>query len=65
MTIEQQILRDLSAGRSTASSIGLRLKVSEEAITVILKRLEATRHVASKPLITGPRPLLVYQLASP
>jgi predicted metalloenzyme YecM len=65
MTIEQQILRDLSISRSTASAIGLRLKVAEEAIETILHRMEQAGHVASKPLITGPRPLLVYQLASP
>jgi predicted ArsR family transcriptional regulator len=64
MTIEQQILRDLSISRSTASSIAGRLKISEEAAQVILTRLEKSNQVETRPLITGPRPLLVYQLKS-
>lgn len=60
MTIEQQILRDLSIGRSTASSIAGRIKLSEEAVTVILKRLEKSNQVETRPL----NHLLVYQLKS-
>lgn len=58
MTIEQQILKDLSIGRSTASAIALRIKISEEATTVILKRLEKNNQVETRPL----GHLLVYQL---
>jgi DNA-binding MarR family transcriptional regulator len=60
MTIEQQILKDLSIGRSTASAIAQRIKLSEGATTVILKRLEKTNHVETRPL----GHLLVYQLKS-
>jgi DNA-binding MarR family transcriptional regulator len=60
MTIEQQILKDLSIGRSTAASIAGRIKLSTQAVEVILKRLEKSGQVETRPL----KHLLVYQLKS-
>ena len=50
MTIEHEILKDLLAGPSTASSLADRVKLPPDAITVILQRQQKSGQVASRPL---------------
>jgi hypothetical protein len=50
MTPEKQILKDLLAGPSTASSLAGRVNLHPDAVTVILQRQQKSGQVASRPL---------------
>ena len=50
MTIEHEILKDLLAGPSTASSLAGRVKLHPDAVTVILQRQQKIGEVTNHPL---------------
>ena len=59
MTIEQQILRDLMPGQSTADSTAGRLRIATEAAEVIMKRLAKDGDLQ---VLTIAEKLTVYRL---
>jgi DNA-binding HxlR family transcriptional regulator len=61
MSPELHILRDLSAGPTTADSLAPRVRLQTEAAAIILARLQREGKVSSEPLAKI-ESLLVYRL---
>jgi hypothetical protein len=58
MTLEKEILRDLTSGRSTADSIAQRIKHKTEAVEATLAHLVNGKKVTTSTL----GPLIIYHL---
>ncbi len=71
MALPQQIIKDLTKGKSTACAIAQRLSVPESVVKAELLDMEITGHVTSAPLLIDgkieniPTEITVWKFAKP